>query len=50
MNEERMKKFVEDIRKQREEEFCRKSGHLFESATCKHCGKPKVTLVKLGDE
>ena len=50
MNDERMKKFVAEIRKQREEEYCMKSGHLFETNTCKHCGKPKITLVKLGDE
>ena len=50
MNDERMKRFVEEIRKQREEEFCLKSGHLFETNICKHCGKPKATLVKMEDE
>lgn len=39
MDEERMNRFVEEVRKQRENEFCGK-GHYFDvDDCCKGCGR-----------
>ena len=40
MNKERMNRFVENVRKQRREEYCKK-GHYYEGENynCRNCGK-----------
>ena len=46
MDEERMKNFLKEIKKQREEEYC-KRGHYFEGDdACKNCGKMLTELFQ----
>ncbi len=41
MDEERMDRFLKEIRKQRKNEFCKRTGHYFEDYDgCRNCGKP----------
>ena len=38
VDSKRMKSFLEKLRKQKEDEFC-KNGHMFIDNKCKNCGK-----------
>ena len=50
MDEERMKRFLKEVRKQRENEFCKRTGHYYEEEDgCRNCGKPFMKALERGN-